>query len=73
MKDTMHHYQSSVPYDWDTRRKYIDLPFTEKEYAERIAKVEKEMEKDGIDALLVFGRMHECGDLVYLSNFIPCR
>ena len=71
MKDTTHHYQSSVPYDWNTRKKYIDLPFTEKEYAGRIAKVEKEMEKDGIDALLVFGRMHECGDLVYLSNFIP--
>jgi Xaa-Pro aminopeptidase len=64
-------YKSYVPYNWETRKKYMDLPFSLREYHNRLEKIEREMDRDSIDTLLVFGRMHDCGDLVYISNFIP--
>ena len=64
-------YKSNVPYNWETRKKYLDLPFSLHEYHNRLEKIEREMDQESIDTVLVFGRMHDCGDLVYISNFIP--
>jgi Xaa-Pro aminopeptidase len=64
-------YRSQVPYDWETRKKYLDLPFPLSEYDSRLRRVRRAMEKKGLDALLVFGDSGDPGDLVYLSNFIP--
>lgn len=64
-------YASQVPYDWKTRKKYLDLPFPLSEYDSRLRRVRKAMEEKGLDALLVFGNAGDPGDLVYLSNFIP--
>src|SRR5271170_397814 len=64
-------YKSQVPYDWETRKKYLDLPFPLSEYDSRLRSVRKAMEEKGLDALLVFGNAGDPGDLVYLSNFIP--
>jgi Xaa-Pro aminopeptidase len=64
-------FPSRVPYNWEVRKEYIDLPFPESEYDARISKIRSQMEKQGIDELLVFGNTHERGDLTYLSNFYP--
>jgi Xaa-Pro aminopeptidase len=64
-------YQSQVPYDWETRKKYLDLPFPLSEYDSRLKRVRRTMEEKGLDALLVFGNAGDPGDLVYISNFIP--
>lgn len=64
-------YRSQVPYDWETRQKYLDLPFPLAEYDSRLRRVRKVMEEKGVDALVVFGNAGDPGDLVYLSNFIP--
>jgi Xaa-Pro aminopeptidase len=64
-------YVSQVPYDWDSRKKYLDLPFPQSEYDSRLKKVRRAMEASDVDALLVFGDSGDPGDLVYLSNFIP--
>jgi Xaa-Pro aminopeptidase len=64
-------YPSQVPYGWDTRKRYLDLPFPLSEYDSRLRRVRRSMEKKGIDALLIFGDAGDPGDLVYLSNFIP--
>jgi Xaa-Pro aminopeptidase len=64
-------YKSQVPFDWETRKKYLDLPFPLSEYDSRLRRVRKAMEEKGLDAILVFGNAGDPGDLVYLSNFIP--
>jgi Xaa-Pro aminopeptidase len=64
-------YESAVPYSWDVRSRYLDLPFPEREYEERIDKMRKEMEKKDIDDVLVFGNTNDRGDLAYVSNFYP--
>ncbi|MDA4122123.1 MAG: Xaa-Pro peptidase family protein, partial [Thaumarchaeota archaeon] len=64
-------YHSHVPFDWKTRRKFLDLPFPQSEYDSRLGRVRKAMAEAGVGALLVFGDQGDSGDLVYLSNFIP--
>jgi Xaa-Pro aminopeptidase len=64
-------FTSKVPYTWETRKKYLDLPFPETEFETRLEKIRKEMKKRKLNALLVFGNAHDKGDLVYLSNFGP--
>lgn len=64
-------YRSKVPYDWKTRRKYLDLPFPVSEYRSRIARVRRAMQDSGLDAAVVFGSTGDPGDVVYLSNFAP--
>ncbi len=64
-------YDSQVPYDWETRKEYIDLPFPISEYDSRIRRVRKAMEEKGVGVLMVFGDAGDPGDLVYLSNYIP--
>lgn len=64
-------YTSQVPYDWPTRRRYLDLPFPLREYSARIRRVRRSMEARALDGLLIFGDQGDPGDLVYLSNYIP--
>ena len=64
-------YSSQVPYDWDSRKKYLDLPFPVSEYERRLRELRSKMREAGIDSLLVFGNSAEYGDLVYFANFIP--
>jgi Xaa-Pro aminopeptidase len=60
-----------VPFNWATRRKYLDLPFPISEYKTRLDKIRREMEKKHLDTLLIFGDSGDPGDLVYVGNFIP--
>jgi Xaa-Pro aminopeptidase len=64
-------YPSQVPYDWETRKKYQDLPFPMTEYERRLKGLREIMTRLGLDSTLVFGNSADYGDLVYLSNFIP--
>ncbi len=64
-------FPSKVPYSYEVRKKYIDLPFPQSEYDIRISKIRKEMDKHSLDELIVFGNNHEKGDLTYVSNFYP--
>src|SRR5271165_5524146 len=68
---TLTKYPSQVPYDWQTRKKYLDMPFPNSEYGSRLRRVRRAMEKKGVDVLLIFGDAGDPGDLVYLSNYIP--
>ena len=67
----MANYPSQVPYDWETRSRYMDLPFPIAEYEKRLDRIRKLMEKSGLDCILIFGDAGDPGDLVYISNFIP--
>jgi Xaa-Pro aminopeptidase len=64
-------YGSQVPFDWETRKRYLDLPFPTSEYDSRLRRVRRAMEEKGVDVLLIFGDAGDPGDLLYLSNFMP--
>jgi Xaa-Pro aminopeptidase len=64
-------FSSKVPYSYEVRKKYIDLPFPQTEYDNRISKIRAAMDKRNLDEIIVFGNSHEKGDLTYVSNFYP--
>lgn len=64
-------FASQVPFDWTTRKRYLDLPFPISEYENRLDDIRGEMEKKQLDTLLIFGDSGDPGDLVYVGNFIP--
>ncbi len=64
-------YKSNIPYSWEVRSKYLDLPFPESEYEQRVDRMRGEMAKKDIDTIVVFGNSHDKGDLMYLSNLFP--
>jgi Xaa-Pro aminopeptidase len=64
-------YSSQVSYDWETRKKYLDLPFPISEYQSRLEKIRVLMEKIALDCVLIFGDSGDAGDLIYVSNFNP--
>ena len=49
---------------WDQ----INMP--DSEFQERVGKIRKEMKKEGIDVLLLYGNADEYGDPCYITNFI---
>jgi Xaa-Pro dipeptidase len=67
-------FDSRVPYDFETRKKYIDIPFPEGEYAERIDKIRGLMQERELGALLVYSYpagSEGAGHLTYLTSFMP--
>ncbi|MBE9917904.1 aminopeptidase P family protein [Paenibacillus donghaensis] len=60
-----------VPYDWESREEWLQMPFPLEEYQLRIAKVRQEMVKNRLDALLIYGAPGWLnGDVRWISNFI---
>jgi Xaa-Pro dipeptidase len=67
-------YESKVPYDYKTRRKYVNIPFPLEEYRDRVGKVRRMMEEQELDALLVYSNpagSEGSGHLTYLTSFAP--
>ena len=59
-----------VPYDWESRKQWLEMPFPMEEYEVRLANVRKMMAAEGFDALLIYGGISWLnGDIRYLSNF----
>lgn len=59
-----------VPYDWNNRKEWLDIPFPIEEYEIRLLNIRKMMDAQGFDCLLVYGGMGWLnGDVRYLSNF----
>src|ERR1044071_2856585 len=62
---------SRVPFDWEHRKEWLELPFPIEEYEQRVAKVRKEMGAQGLDALLIYGAPAWLnGDVRWISNFL---
>jgi len=66
-------YPSKVPYDYESRKGYIDLPFPEDEYHERIRKIREMMKEHDLSGLAVYSYpsgVERTGHLTYLSGFL---
>jgi len=60
-----------IPFDLEARRPYLVPPFTDAEYDRRLAAVRREMAREGLDALCVYGNAGSPSAVTYLTNFTP--
>ena len=60
-----------VPFDWESRKRWLELPFPEDEYHDRLARTRKAMAEHGFDALLAVARVGDDATVRWLSNFTP--
>ncbi len=58
-----------LPYDWESRLPWLDLPFPWEEYQGRLARVRAAMRARGLAYLLVFGAPKLSGNVRWLANF----
>jgi Xaa-Pro aminopeptidase len=58
-----------IPYDWEERRKWLELPMPVQEFQGRVARLQAAMGRDGFDALVVYGGLNDPHNVRYLSNF----
>jgi len=64
-------YVPKVPFDWESRKPWLELPFPEDEYRERLERTRKLMSEHGFDALLIVARDGDDAAIRWLSNFTP--
>lgn len=65
-------YPAKVPYDYESRKKYIDVPFPDIEYRERLKAIRKMLQAHELSGLLVYSfpvSDDGVGHLSYLSGF----
>jgi Xaa-Pro aminopeptidase len=67
----MHDFKPRVPFDYETRKEYLALPFPLSEYEERVDNARQLLEEHHLDGLIAFGDQNDFGSLTYLANFEP--
>ena len=60
-----------VPFDWESRKRWLDIPFPEDEYRDRVARTRQAMSEHGFDALLALAQPGNDATIRWLSNFTP--
>lgn len=60
---------TKVKYDWEHRKKYLDLPFEMEEYERRVGGLRRAMAASGLDYLLVYSNPACAGPVRYVGNF----
>ncbi len=58
-----------VPFDWEARQPWLDLPFPMDEYTGRIARLRAKMAERQLDCLFVYAGLPDLGSVMYLCNF----
>jgi len=61
--------KTKVSYDWEHRKKYLDLPFPVAEYERRVDGLRRAMAAKGLDYLLVYANPSCVGPVRYVANF----
>ena len=60
-----------VPFEYERRRPYLAAPFPESEYGARVDRVAGEMQRAGLDALIVYANVASYASVAYLSGLTP--
>lgn len=58
-----------LPADWESREKWLDLPFETAEYEGRMSRLRALMERLELSALLLFAAPKQSGNLRWIANF----
>ena len=68
-RQEMPHGWGRVPYTYQDRLPWMNLPFPVEEYHERLQRLRGLMAHDGLDCLVVLGTRGEGANIRYLTNF----
>jgi Xaa-Pro aminopeptidase len=68
---TSEYGESKVRYDWEHRKRYLELPFEMEEYERRVGSLRRGMAGQGLEYLLIFSNPACSGRVRYVSNFDP--
>ena len=60
-----------VAFDFERRRPYLSPPFPESEYEARVDRVLAEMQRAGLDALIVYANVSSYASVAYLCGLTP--
>jgi Xaa-Pro aminopeptidase len=60
---------TKVSYEWEHRRKYLELPFPQEEYSRRVAALRRAMAENGLEYLFIYGNPACTGPVYYIANF----
>jgi Xaa-Pro aminopeptidase len=59
-----------VPFDWENRKEWLDIPFPLEEYEQRVTKTQQAMKEADLQSLLIHGAPGWlAGEVRYISNF----
>jgi Xaa-Pro aminopeptidase len=58
-----------IPFDWEERKKWLELPMPAAEFEGRVARLQAAMAKKKLDALVVYGGLGDQHNVRYLTNF----
>ncbi|MBI4278573.1 MAG: aminopeptidase P family protein [Armatimonadetes bacterium] len=62
-------FRARAAYDWASRQRWLDLPFPVEEYHARVERIRQHLNREELDAALVFGNPGRPGPVRYVSNF----
>lgn len=65
----MTEHQVKVPYDWNERSKWLELPFPEEEFVNRLHRLQDGMARERLAAVVVYAGLNDPSNVRYLSNF----
>lgn len=58
-----------IAFDWPQREPWLELPFPEDEFRQRVARIRARMDRDGLDALVVYGGPGDVANMRYVTNY----
>ena len=58
-----------IPFDWEERKNWLELPMPVAEFEGRIARLQAAMGRERLDALVVYGGLNDQHNVRYLTNF----
>ena len=62
-----------VPFDWENRKEWLDIPFPLEEYEQRVTNIQQAMKEADLQSLVIHGAPGWlAGAVRYISNFPSC-
>jgi Xaa-Pro dipeptidase len=58
-----------IPFDWESRKEWLEMPFPVEEYEARVARIRKLMSEQGIDYLVAWSGPGDTANVRYIANF----
>lgn len=64
------HYEMKVPFDWEERKKWLDLDVPFPEYQERLQRLQRTLRDNKAAGMIIYGGPSDPSNLRYISGFV---
>jgi len=62
-------YVPKIPFEWQERKRWLNLPVPIEEYRSRLHKLQEAMGRDRIDCMIVYGGLSDKANLLYMCGY----